>query len=58
MERGEIDSNAMAYASVATMRPDWIEDQKIRFLAQMGMKPHPELKGIPFVLDLAKTPEE
>jgi tripartite-type tricarboxylate transporter receptor subunit TctC len=58
MERGEIDSNAMAYASVATMRPDWIKDQKIRFLAQMGMKPHPELKGIPFVLDLAKTPED
>jgi tripartite-type tricarboxylate transporter receptor subunit TctC len=58
MERGEIDSNAMAYASVATMRPDWIKDQKIRFLAQMGMKPHPELKGVPFVLDLAKTPED
>ena len=28
MERGEIDSNAMAYASVATMRPDWIREQK------------------------------
>jgi tripartite-type tricarboxylate transporter receptor subunit TctC len=58
MERGEIDANAMAYASVATMRPDWIKDQKIRFLAQMGMKPHPELKEIPFVLDLAQTPED
>ena len=58
MERGEIEANAMAYASVATMRPDWIKDQKIRFLAQMGMKAHPNLKGIPFVLDLAKTPED
>lgn len=58
MERGEIEANAMAYASVATMRPDWIKDQKIRFLAQMGMKPHAKLKGIPFVLDLAKTPED
>ena len=45
MERGELDGNAMAYASVSTMRPDWIKDGKIRFLAQMGMTPHPDLKG-------------
>lgn len=57
MERGEIDSFTMAYASIAIMRPDWIKDRKIRFLAQMGMKPHPDLKGVPFVLDLVKTPE-
>jgi tripartite-type tricarboxylate transporter receptor subunit TctC len=58
MERGELDGNAMAYASVSTMRPDWIRDGKIRFLAQMGMKPHPDLKGVPFVLDLVKSPED
>jgi hypothetical protein len=58
MERGEIDANAMAYASISTMRPDWIRDGKIRFLAQMGMKPHPELKDVPIVLDLVKSPDD
>ena len=58
MERGEIDANAMAYASIATMRSDWIREGKIRFLAQMGMTPHPDLKDVPFVLDLVKSPED
>src|SRR5262249_15159750 len=58
MERGEIDANAMAYASISTMRPDWIKEGKIRFLAQMGMAPHPALKDVPFVLDLVQSPED
>ena len=40
------------------MRSDWIRDGKIRFLAQMGMKPHPDLKDVPFVLDLVKSPDD
>jgi tripartite-type tricarboxylate transporter receptor subunit TctC len=58
MERGEVESNTMAYASIATLRPDWLRDKKIIFVAQMGMKPHPDLAGVPFVTDLAKTAED
>jgi tripartite-type tricarboxylate transporter receptor subunit TctC len=58
MERGEIDGNAMAYASVLTMHSDWVRDGKIRILAQMAIKPHPALKDVPFVLDMVKSPDD
>ena len=58
MERGELDGNAMAYASVSTMRPDWIKDGTIHVLAQMGTTPQPGLDNVPFVPDLVKDPED
>lgn len=58
MEKGEIDGNAMAYASVSTMRPDWIKDGTIRVLAQMGTTPQPGLDNVPFVPDLVKDPDD
>jgi tripartite-type tricarboxylate transporter receptor subunit TctC len=58
MEKGEIDGNAMAYASVSTMRPDWIKNGTIRVLAQMGTTPQPGLDNVPFVPDLVKAPED
>ena len=58
MERGEIDGNAMAYASVVTMHPDWVKDAKIRFLAQMANEPQPGLEHVPFVLDLVKDKDD
>lgn len=58
MEQGEIDGNAMAYASVVTMHPDWVRDRKIRFLAQMAIEPQPGLEKVPFVLDLVKNKED
>ncbi|MGE5538281.1 MAG: Bug family tripartite tricarboxylate transporter substrate binding protein [Gemmatimonas sp.] len=58
MERGEVDANAMAYSSVATIRPEWMTDGSIRILAQMGLNPQPGLDDVPFVLDRVKTPED
>jgi tripartite-type tricarboxylate transporter receptor subunit TctC len=58
MERGEIDANAMAYSSVATIRPEWMKDGSIRILAQMGMKRQPGLDDVPFVLDLVTNAED
>ncbi|HET9149958.1 MAG TPA: tripartite tricarboxylate transporter substrate-binding protein [Alphaproteobacteria bacterium] len=58
MEQGEIDGNAMAYASVVVMHSDWIKDGKIRFLAQMANERQPGLDDVPFVLDLVKNKEE
>jgi tripartite-type tricarboxylate transporter receptor subunit TctC len=58
MERGEVDGNAMAYASVVTMHPDWVKDGKIRILAQMANEPQPGLENVPFVLDLVKDADD
>jgi tripartite-type tricarboxylate transporter receptor subunit TctC len=57
MERGEIEGNVMAYASVNTMHNDWINDGDIRILAQMGTTPQPGLKA-PFILDLVENADD
>ena len=39
-------------------RPDWWAEKKISILFQGGAAPNPALKGVPFVLDFAKTEEQ
>jgi tripartite-type tricarboxylate transporter receptor subunit TctC len=58
MERGEIDGAALAYNSAVALRPDWVDQHKIRFLLQMGLSPEPKLAGVPFALDLVKSDED
>jgi tripartite-type tricarboxylate transporter receptor subunit TctC len=57
MERGENDGNSSAYwSSLKAVRPDWIAENKLKFLVQYGAYPHPELPGVPFALDILKDP--
>jgi tripartite-type tricarboxylate transporter receptor subunit TctC len=58
MERGEVQGICESLDSVKARRPDWISSGTISVLFQGGIKPSPELKGVPFVVDLAKTPED
>ena len=58
MERGEVDGICESYASVLRRHRDWIEHKTINILFQGGGAPHPDLKGIPFILDFAKTEEQ
>jgi tripartite-type tricarboxylate transporter receptor subunit TctC len=58
MERGEVDGICESYDSVTGKRPNWIPEHKVNILFQGGTEPNPELKGVPFVLDLAKTPQD
>ena len=44
--------------SVKARRPDWIPNGTISVLFQGGTKPNPELKDVPFVVDLAQKPED
>jgi tripartite-type tricarboxylate transporter receptor subunit TctC len=55
MERGELDAAALAYTSLSTMRPDWVRNGLVRILVQCGVRPHPDLGQVPFVLDLVKS---
>jgi tripartite-type tricarboxylate transporter receptor subunit TctC len=53
MENGEVEAMASPFwSSIKASRPSWYPDSKIRFLFQYGAEPHPELKGVPFALDL------
>ena len=58
MERGEVEGICESLDSVKNRRPDWIATKKVAILFQGGAEPNPELKGVPFVLDLAHTTEQ
>jgi tripartite-type tricarboxylate transporter receptor subunit TctC len=59
MEQGEIDGLAgMPYTSLKARSPQFITEKKIRFLAQISMRKHPDLPDVPLLLDLVKTPED
>jgi hypothetical protein len=56
MENGEVEAMASPFwSSIKTSRPTWYPQSKIRLLFQYGAEPHPELKGVPFALDLLQA---
>jgi tripartite-type tricarboxylate transporter receptor subunit TctC len=58
MERGEVQGICESLDSVKMRQPNWIPDGTISLLFQGGIKPNPELKDVPFVVDLAQKPED
>ena len=59
MERGEVHGLASTnWTTLKAIAPEWLAEKKVRVIGQWGFKPHPELKGVPMWLDLAKTEEE
>src|SRR4051812_41502503 len=59
MERGEIEGMCgMVYAGLKAAHPDWLRDNKVRTLVQIGLEPNPKLAGVPFALDLAKSEDD
>jgi tripartite-type tricarboxylate transporter receptor subunit TctC len=56
LENGEVEAMASPFwSSIKTSRPNWYPQGKIRFLFQYGAEPHPELKDVPFALDLLRN---
>ena len=58
MERREVDGYFASLDSIVSLRPDWIPDNKVTMLFYGGAPPGPPLKGVPFVVDLARNAEE
>jgi hypothetical protein len=58
MERGEVEGICESLDSIMNRRPEWIPGGKVRILFQGGAQPNPALKGVPFVLDLARNDEQ
>ncbi len=58
MERGEVQGICESLDSVKNRRPDWIPNGTISVLFQGGIRPNPELKNVPFVVDLAQQPDD
>ena len=58
MERGEVEGYCESLESVLGKRPDWISSGTVNVLLQGGAAPHPDLKGVPYVPDLAKNADD
>jgi hypothetical protein len=57
MERGEITGWTASWESFASGRPDWLRDQKVRFLVAYTLERMRELPDVPTLAELA-PPEQ
>ncbi len=56
IERGEIQGmGGIGWASVKAQTPQWIDEKKIKVLAQFGFKRYSELAEVPTMFELAKS---
>ena len=59
MERGEIQGSAGPFfSSLRNSKSEWLRENKLTVLAQIGLEKHPDLPNVPLILDFAKTNEE
>ena len=57
MERGEMQARTGSYTALASEHPDWLKDNKVVILAQIGGKKDPLLPNIPMMTDFATSDE-
>ena len=56
MERGEVQGTfSNSWSDLKTTNLNWVQEGKVRIIAQHGFKEHPELKGVPLLMDQAKN---
>ena len=59
MERGEVAvRGSNSWASWKATRPDWLRENKINMLVQIGLEKSSELPDTPLLLDLAKNEDD
>jgi hypothetical protein len=59
MERGETDARCgMSWGGLKASKPDWLVEKKINIIVQMAINKHPELVGVPHIMDLVSKAED
>ncbi len=59
MERGEVAGRGSnSWASWKATRPEWLKENKINILAQIGLRKSPDLPDVPLLMELGATPED
>jgi tripartite-type tricarboxylate transporter receptor subunit TctC len=59
MERGEVDGRATnTWSSYKSTRPDWVKNNRLNYLLQIGLKKEAELPDVPLLIDLATNEEQ
>lgn len=55
MEQGELHGRGGSLLSWTARRPDWVADQKVKFIVQVGLKKDKSIAEVPLLVDLAKN---
>ena len=56
MERGELDGRGSnAWATLKATRPEWVRDQKVNILMQIGLARAKDLPDVPLLTELVKA---
>lgn len=59
MERGEVEGRCgWSWSSAKSRKPEWIKDKKIRVLAQMSLKKHPDMPDVPLILEFTDDADD
>lgn len=58
MERGEVHGTWANWSTLKAISSQWLEEKKIRILAQWALRKHPEMPNVPLILEIAKTEEQ
>lgn len=59
IERGEIHGRSGGFTSWHQLKPDWFKpEEKVVFLAQLGMSRHPAIPNVPLVTEFAQTEDQ
>jgi tripartite-type tricarboxylate transporter receptor subunit TctC len=56
-ERGEVDGGLTSWNTLKRTKQSWIENKEVNLLVQYANARHPELRDVPTLLELARTPE-
>ena len=58
MERGELQGRHGVWASMKSIHPDWVAQDRIAHLVVADLKPEKELPGVPLLADLAPNAKD
>ena len=58
MERGEVHGTWANWSTLKAIAGQWLDEKKVRILAQWALRKHPEMPNVPLILELAKTEEQ
>ena len=59
VERGEVDGECgLSWGTLESRHQDWLKNNSVNIIIQAALKKEPKLPNVPFIMDLAKTPEQ
>ena len=59
MQRGEVQGRCgWSWSSIKTNHTSWVKDGTLKILVQLSLEKHPDMPGVPLVMDMVKTPEQ